>query len=75
MNHIQRKRLDLSISHLIGLELWLIGELDLTEQELSHHFSSLQARMLVVQAMAWPSDEDSVEDSAGEPLSEKSPYG
>jgi len=79
MNSTQRKRLELSISHLIGLELWLIGELDLSVQELTHHFSSLQARMQVVQALPWPSDEDSEEgdDDFGEDQdsSERNQYG
>jgi len=78
MNSTQRKRLQDSLSHLIGLELWLIGELELDEQELLHHFSSLQSRMAVVQAIAWHSDEDGLDDAA---LAEvavskgESPYG
>jgi len=76
MTEAQRKRLESSLSHLIGLELWLIGELDLNQQELTHHFSSLQARMQVVQALPWPSDDDStdgLEDEDFEPG--ESPYG
>jgi len=53
-----------SLSNLIGLELWLIGELELNEQELTHLFSSLQARMAVVQAIAWPSDDDLAAEEA-----------
>jgi len=64
MTEAQRKRLEQSLSHLIGLELWLIGELDLANADLLHHFSSIQARMSVVQAIAWPSDDDSAEEEA-----------
>lgn len=52
-----RNRLEATISTVIGLELWLTGELDLTDQELTHLFSSLQARMAVIQAIAWPDSE------------------
>jgi len=79
MTSAQRMRMERSISHLIGLELWLIGELDLTEQELLHLFSSLQARMAVVQAIAWRSDEEPSEGAAGSAVeadsNERSPYG
>jgi len=64
MTLAQRMRLEKSLSHLIGLELWLTGELDLTNADLLHHFSSLQARMSVVQAIAWPSDDDLAEEAA-----------
>jgi len=64
MNAVQRQRMETSLSHLIGLELWLIGELDLSERELLHLFSSLQTRMSVVQAIAWPSDKDSADEEA-----------
>jgi len=61
----------MTIDHVIGLELWLTGELDLTNAELLHLFSAIQARMSVVQAIAWPdSEEDGSEvvddDSAAE---------
>jgi len=64
MTSAQRHRLEQSVSHLIGLELWLIGELDLSDAELLHHFSSLQARMSVVQAIAWHSDDEQAEEEA-----------
>jgi len=67
---MQRIRMQRTISAVIGLELWLTGELDLDNAELLDLFSSLQARMSVVQAIAWPSElEDDSElvedDSAG----------
>jgi len=52
------------VNHLIGLELWLIGELDLSNADLLHSFSSIQARMAVIQAIAWPSDEDLADEDA-----------
>jgi len=79
MTRQERLKLQRMLDHLIGLELWLTGELELNEQELLHHFSSLQARMAVVQAIAWPSDADlAAEDDAASDeadSSERNQYG
>lgn len=80
MDSTQRKRLQRSVSAVIGLELWLIGELDIDEQELTHLFSSLQARMAVIQAIIWPSDDEPLDaeadaDSADVDSNERNPYG
>jgi len=64
MTNGQRHRMERTLSQVIGLELWLIGELELSERELLDLFSSIQTRMSVIQAIAWPSEADSAEEAS-----------
>jgi len=75
-----RHRIHGSIADIVLLELWLAHELDeseLEERTLEDAFCRVQARMLVVQALLWPSDDagSDDDDSEDEPSSGKNPYG
>jgi len=64
-----RHRIHGSIADIVLLELWLCRELDeseLEERTLEDAFCRVQARMLVVQALLWPSEDgdDSVDDDS-----------
>lgn len=57
LNPHSLRRLEQSVSAMLQLELWLACELELSERDLLHLFSSLQTRMSVIQAIAWPSED------------------
>jgi len=56
-----RHRIHGMLADCVLIELWLAEEFDIdddvTYAELSDAFSRIQARMLVVQSLLWPSDE------------------
>jgi len=72
------------LADVVLLELWLCGEYDadgtdeVVQAEVEDAFARIQARMLVVQSVLWPSDDDvsdaegSAEDSVS---SDENPYG
>jgi len=56
-----RHRIHGMLADVVLLELWLANEVSMdeaTEAELSDAFSRVQARMLVVQSILWPQEED-----------------
>jgi len=62
LNRKARHRIHGMLADVVLLELWLANEIE-PEDEVQHTemedaFSRIQARMLVVQSLLWPSDED-----------------
>jgi len=63
-----RRRIHGMLGDVVLLELWMSEELDPDEDtpefaELQDAFCRVQARMQVVQAILWPSDDDALDDA------------
>jgi len=65
LNRKARHRIHGMLADVVMLELWLCQELpddEVQHAELEDAFSRVQARMLVVQAILWPSDDPAFDD-------------
>jgi len=62
-----RHRIQNALADTAKVELWLLEELELEDKEVEDIFCRIQARMLVLQAILWPDDEEEVEafDASG----------
>lgn len=62
-----RHRIQNALADTAKVELWLLEELELDDKEVEDIFCRIQARMLVLQAILWPDDEEEVEafDASG----------
>jgi len=65
MTAAQRKKMELLVSSLIGLELWLIGESE-RPMTVDDDFARLAARLSVYQAILWPHEEQECDGEAAE---------
>jgi len=64
MHSKSRHRISNALADTAKVELWLLEELELEQKEVEDIFCRIQARMLVLQAILWPDDEQAEEDEA-----------
>jgi len=81
LNRKSRTRIHGMLADVVSLELWLVEELgddEVTHAELEDAFCRVQARMLVIQSILWPSDEEDFDADGSEAdvaSSGENPYG